>query len=183
MNRVGLLGIGVLVVGAGLVLWATAISPPPAPQGTTVIVHAYSSIRPIPITDNTQCPPRCTPEAESARARALYPLPSPTPAMQKLQWLADEAGCPASDNPALMASCVRQKLWKGREKARQRLERYEALIGLEREYWRALHREGLVPLTVHVPRYGPCDRWEPGPAIISTAPCRPEARDGVPDSR
>ena len=102
------------------------------------------------ITDNTECPPRCTKEAELARAQILYPFPGPTPAMQKLQWLADEAGCPASDNPALMASCVRQKLWKGREKARQRLERYEALVGLDREYWRNLHREGLVPLTVHV---------------------------------
>ena len=159
MKRGWLLGVGLLGAGAGAVLWGAMASKAPPPTQTPAQTT---------ITDNTECPPRCTKEVERARAQALYPLVGPTPAMQKLQWLADEAGCPASDNPALMASCIRHKLWKGRDKARQRLERYEALIGLEREYWRILYREGLVPLTVHVPRYGPC---------------RPEAPDGVPDSR
>ena len=127
MKRGWLLGVGLLVAGAGAVLWGTMASkqaPPPTQR------------------------PAQTPRFFDLGSVPLFP--SPTPAMQKLQWLADEAGCPASDNPALMASCVRQKLWKGREKARQRLERYEALVGLDREYWRNLHREGLVPLTVHV---------------------------------
>lgn len=118
MKRGWVVGVGLLVVGAGAVIWS-----------------AWPS------------QPREIPSPSLSRQTLVL---GPTPALQKLQWLADESGCPVSDNPALMASCVRQKLWKGREKARQRLERYEALINLDREYWKNLHREGLVPLTQHV---------------------------------
>ena len=95
MSRLWLVGVGVLVVGAGVVLWATMGSHPSA-----------------------------RPPVHKERARFfdqgfVSMLTGPTsPAMQKLQWLADESGCPASDNPALMASCIRHKLWKGRDKAR-----------------------------------------------------------------
>ena len=121
------------------------------------------------VTDNSQCPPRCTKEAELARARALYPMTydlqtrqpiygvitgdttweSPE-SLAHLQFLADAVRCPVSDRSAIMASCVAQRYHKMRDKALSARARYDALVGLERAYWANLTREGLTQKIEHI---------------------------------
>ena len=143
MPRWWLVGAFLLLLDAGVTLavqWPRGAGPTGGSDGRV------SESIPIPVTDNTRCPPHCTKEAEIARAQAQYPLGGPTPAMQKLQWLADEANCPASDNAALMAGCVRERIAKVRVKAKLYKAKHEALVTLERDYWGHLRREGLYPV-------------------------------------
>ena len=133
----------------------------------TVTVTGWRSRANLPagqnqvVTDNSQCPPRCTKEAENARARALYPMTydlstrQPMPeSLAHLQFLADAVRCPVSDRSAIMASCVAQRYKNMRDKALSARARYEALVGLERAYWAALVREGLTQRVEHVPSGG-----------------------------
>ena len=152
----------ILIAGALSVAWwadQQARRRDPAPAGQNQVV-----------TDNSQCPPRCTKEAELARARALYPMTydlqtrqpiygvitgdttweSPE-SLAHLQFLADGVRCPVSDRSAIMASCVAQRYHKMRDKALSARARYDALVGLERAYWAALAREGLTQKVEHVP--------------------------------
>ena len=151
MGRTGIAWACVILIAGTLVVawWADqeARRRDSAPAGQNPVV-----------TDNSQCPPRCTKEAELARARALYPMtfdlstrqPAPE-AFYALQWLADGVRCPITSNVSLMASCVLQRYGKMRDKALSARARYDALVGLERAYWAALAREGLTQKVEHVP--------------------------------
>lgn len=132
----------VLAMGAGVALWATLDKTAQLPTGQNPTVKGQ------PVDNRHQCPPICTKEAELARAKALYPFHET--ALQKLQWLADESRCHVSDNAALMAGCVRERIAKVRAKALAYKERYEALRDLDQVYFQNLHKDGLVPMTIHI---------------------------------
>ena len=134
----------------------------------TVTVTGWRSRANLPagqnqvVTDNSQCPPRCTKEAETARAQIQWrgvfydsttrqPMPE---GVAHLQFVADAVRCPVSSRSAVMASCVVQRYKNMRDKALSARARYEALVGLERAYWAALAREGLTQRVEHVPSGG-----------------------------
>lgn len=86
-------------------------------------------------------------QRQVAPTKDFYPI---NPAMQSLQWLADESRCHVSDNAALMAGCIRERIAKVRAKALAYKERYEVLRDLDRVYFQNLRKDGLVPMTVHI---------------------------------
>ena len=157
MSRWWPVGVFLLILGAVVtvaVMWPRG----ELPAGQNV-VYDVRTRQPIAVTDNTLCPPHCTKEAEIARAQVQYPFLGPTPAMQKLQWLADEANCQASDIPAMMASCIQERIAKVRYKAKLYKAKYEALVTLERDYWGHLRPAGLYPVILHcrTPRIQDCE--------------------------
>ena len=72
--------------------------------------------------------------------------------MHELRWLADRSNCPPVGTSLLMAGCIAERLDKARFKARLYKGMYDDLKNLDREYFRRLHEEGLVPMTTHVPK-------------------------------
>ena len=119
-----------MALGAGTALWAVLDKPAQLPA------RADLPVRPYFFSD------------------ASVPIGSllPSAALQKLQWLADEASCQVSDNAALMAGCVRERISKVRVKAKLYKAKYEAIVNLEQEYFWRLAQAGLVPETRHVPK-------------------------------
>ena len=75
-----------------------------------------------------------------------------TDAGHNLRWLADRSNCTPSGTASLMATCVAERLDKARFKARLYKGMYDDLKNLDREYFRRLSEEGLVPMTTHVPK-------------------------------
>ena len=100
------------------------------------------------------CPgpsPPC-PMSEAMVSDLNAQLVAETDAAHTLRWLANRSNCTPSSTASLMASCVAERLDKIRIKARLYKGMYDDLKNLDREYFRRLTEEGLVPMTTHVPK-------------------------------
>ena len=139
---------GVLFVGVAVTvtllaghLWLSRIPQTDLPSRATVldIQKCVGPSPPCPMTDDMV-------------ARLNMKHFEETDGGHNLRWLADRANCTPSSVPSLMAGCIAERLDKVRFKARLYKGMYDDLKNLDREYFARLREEGLVPMTVHVPK-------------------------------